>query len=205
MASPAISVVVASKNPVKIGAAQDGFSRMFPGSTFNVRGISVPSGVPDQPFTDDETLQGALNRARNAREAEPDADYWIGLEGGVDAGPGAGHGGGEGKDVNGPIQSFAWIAVVGKTTGGAEAGAAGSYREGKARTSTYYLPEETAKLLRSGMELGHADDLIHGRTNSKQKSGSVGILTDDVVNRQSYYAEAVVLALIPFKNTKLTF
>lgn len=197
-APSATVVIVASKNPVKIGAARDGFSRMFPSLTFDVRATSVPSGVPDQPFTDEETLQGALNRARNARDVEPNADYWIGLEGGVDAGKaGDTDDGGDG----GPIQSFAWIVVVGKGKGKDGAGE----RVGKARTATYYLPEETAKLLRDGMELGHADDLVHGRTNSKQKSGSVGILTDDVVNRQSYYSEAVVLALIPFKNASLTF
>ena len=182
-------VIVASKNPVKIEAALDGFSRMFPSLAFDVRGTSVPSGVPDQPFTDNETLQGALNRARNAREAEPNADYWIGLEGGVDGD----------KSGDGPIQSFAWIAVVDKGEDGSVE------RVCKARTSTYYLPEETAKLLRQGMELGHADDLVHGRTNSKQKSGSVGILTDDVLTRKSFYSQAVILALIPFKNTQLTF
>jgi len=33
----------------------------------------------------------------------------------------------------------------------------------------------------------------------------VGILTDDAVDRAGYYTQAVVLALIPFKNPKLTF
>ena len=182
-----ISVVVASKNPAKIGAARDGFTRMFPDKTFAFRGVSVPSGVPDQPFTDAETLQGALNRARNARDADPRADYWIGLEGGVDAGP-------DGKSGSGPIQSFAWIAVVD-----------GAGREGKARTAAYYQPQETAKLLRDGIELGSADEIVHGRIDSRSNSGSVGILTDDAINRSSYYAEAVVLALIPFKKTFLTF
>ncbi|KAG8411171.1 hypothetical protein J3459_016567 [Metarhizium acridum] len=191
-AAAARVVIVASENPVKIGAARDGFSRMFPGVAFDVRATSVPSGVPDQPSTDQETLQGALNRARNARAAEPNADYWVGLEGGVDdAGP---------AHREAPMQSFAWIAVIGK---GGEEGS--PERVGKARTATYYLPRQTATLLRGGMELGHADDLVHGRTNSKHKSGSVGILTGDVVNRQSYYSEAVVLALIPFRNAQLTF
>ncbi|KAK9434739.1 hypothetical protein VB005_09521 [Metarhizium brunneum] len=40
-------VIVASENPVKIGAAREGPSRMFPG---------VSSSVPDQPSTDHETL-----------------------------------------------------------------------------------------------------------------------------------------------------
>ena len=133
-------------------------------------------------MTDDETLRGALNRVENSRTLEPDAHYWVGIEGGVDT------------TQSGSVESFAWVAVIGKDK-----------RMGKARTAAYYLPEETAKLVREGMELGHADDLVFGRTNSKQHSGSVGLLTDDVIDRFAYYVQAVILALIPFKNTNLTF
>jgi non-canonical (house-cleaning) NTP pyrophosphatase len=76
---------------------------------------------------------------------------------------------------------------------------------GKARTATYYLPRETAKLVKGGMELGHADEVVFGGQNSKQKNGSVGLLTGDVIDRRAYYEEAVVLALIPFRNQGLTF
>ncbi|KAK4647945.1 hypothetical protein QC763_105830 [Podospora pseudopauciseta] len=174
-------IVVASLNPVKTGAVLEGFTRMFPGGAYQVSGVSVPSDVPDQPLSDQETLQGALNRIKNARSLEPDADFWVGVEGGVNP---------EGET----FQSFAWIAVESKEG-----------RTGKARTATYYVAQETANLIGGGMELGHADDLIFGKTNSKQHSGSVGILTDDVVTRTSYYIQAVILALIPFKNTQLTF
>ncbi|PHH91479.1 hypothetical protein CDD83_262 [Cordyceps sp. RAO-2017] len=180
---PTQTVIVASQNPVKIGAARHGFSRMLSGTGFDVRGVSVPSGVPDQPLSDGQTLQGAVNRAGNARSAEPAADFWVGIEGGVEASPGGG-----------PVESFAWIVVVGRDG-----------RAGRARTAAYCLPEEAARLLRDGMELGHADDLVHGRTNSKQHSGSVGILTDDAVDREAYYSQALILALIPFKNPRLTF
>ncbi|KAK0671052.1 inosine triphosphate pyrophosphatase-like protein [Cercophora samala] len=176
-----LKVVVASLNPVKTGAVLEGFTRMFPGAAYQVSGVSVPSDVPDQPLSDQETLQGALNRIQNARSLEPDADFWVGVEGGVNP---------EGDT----FQSFAWIAVESKEG-----------RTGKARTATYYVAQETANLIGGGMELGHADDLIFGKTNSKQHSGSVGILTDDVVTRTSYYVQAVILALIPFKNTQLTF
>ncbi|KAF2176132.1 Maf/Ham1 [Zopfia rhizophila CBS 207.26] len=179
--APPQTIIVASQNPVKIGAALESFLRMFPNPIYTVRGVSVASGVPDQPFSDDETLCGALNRVQNARALEPDADYWVGIEGGVDTHAGS-------------LQSFAWVVIVGK--GG---------RTGKARTATYYLPEETSRLVREGMELGHADDLVFGRSNSKQHNGSVGLLTDDVVDRSAYYVQAVILALIPFKNANLTF
>ncbi|KAI9162871.1 Inosine/xanthosine triphosphatase [Paramyrothecium foliicola] len=175
------TVVVASKNPVKIDAALKGFNRMFPGSEFKTTGVSVPSGVAEQPFSDSETLQGAINRVHNARDAYPGADYYIGLEGGL-------------NEDGANLQSLAWIAVLGKDG-----------RIGKARTTTFCLPEEVSQLIRQGKELGEADDIVFGRTNSKQHNGAAGLLTGDVVDRSSSYEHAVILALIPFKNPTLTF
>ncbi|KAK4228591.1 Maf/Ham1, partial [Podospora fimiseda] len=177
------TIVVSSKNPVKTGAALDGFSNMFAksGMTFTVKGVSVASGVPDQPMTDDETLQGALNRVGNAQIVEPEADFWVGIEGGV-------------NPHRGSLESFAWVVVTDKTG-----------RTGKARTAAFYLPDEVAELVRGGMELGPADDLVFGRQNSKQKNGAVGLLTDDAVTRKDIYVQAVTMALIPFKNPNLKF
>ncbi|KAH7129053.1 inosine triphosphate pyrophosphatase-like protein [Dactylonectria macrodidyma] len=181
MSAPKKTIVVSSKNPVKIKAALEGFTQLLP-AEYDISGVSVPSGVPEQPFSGQETLLGAMNRVANVREAVPDADYWVGIEGGVE------------EEADGSILNFAWIVVRGRDG-----------RTGKARTASYALPEETAELLRKGMELGHADDAVFGRVNSKQSSGSVGLLTDDVVDRAGFYTPAVVLALIPFKNTNLTF
>lgn len=179
-------IIVASKNPVKIAAALEGFNRMFPRHTYAVQGVTVPSGVPDQPLSDAETLRGALNRAQNAREKEPQADFWIGIEGGIED---------QLDQPDTPMQSFAWVVIIDRARG----------KIGKARTATFYQPKEVARLVRNGMELGHADDVVFGKNNSKQSNGSVGLLTDDVINRESYYVQAVILALIPFKNDKLTF
>lgn len=141
----------------------------------------MPREFRISPFRTTRPCVGALNRAKNASVLEVDADYWVGIEGGVD-------------EHAGSLQSFAWVVVVGR--GG---------RTGKARTAVYYLPERTAKLVREGMELGHADDLVFGRSNSKQHNGSVGLLTDDAIDRSAYYLQAVILALIPFKNANLAF
>ncbi|MEI6731108.1 MAG: DUF84 family protein [archaeon] len=40
----------------------------------------VPSGVSDQPLTDEETKTGSLNRARNALELNVEADFAMGIE-----------------------------------------------------------------------------------------------------------------------------
>jgi non-canonical (house-cleaning) NTP pyrophosphatase len=87
--------------------------------------------------------------------------------------------------------AFAWIVVM---SGG---------QQGSARTAQFRLPKEVQRLVAGGMELGDADDRVFGRTNSKQKSGAVGLLTQNVVTRTTLYEGAVVLALIPFKNPDL--
>ena len=46
-----------------------------------ITSLSVPSGVSAQPFSDEETMQGAINRAKRA--LEEGAPIGIGLEGGV--------------------------------------------------------------------------------------------------------------------------
>ena len=55
------------------------------------------------------------------------------------------------------------------------------------------------------MELGHADDEVFGRDNSKQQNGAIGLLTDDLVDREAYYIHAVIMALVPFKNRGLSW
>jgi non-canonical (house-cleaning) NTP pyrophosphatase len=58
-------------------------------------------------------------------------------------------------------------------------------------------------IIKEGMELGEADDIVFGMTNSKQENGAVGILTGNVINRTDLYKAATVLSLIPFRNTEL--
>jgi len=169
------TIAVASKNPVKIQATLNGFQRMFPLEIFEVEMVSAPSGVSEQPFSDQETLQGALNRARSAAVMTPNADYWVGIEGGI-------------EDYGGEMAAFAWIVVQSKS------------HCGKGRTGSFFLPGRIAELVREGHELGDADDIVFQKSNSKQKNGAIGILTENVVDRTSLYEQAVILALVPFKN-----
>lgn len=172
-------IVIASKNPIKINATLSGFQKMFPNEEFEIEEISAPSGVSDQPKNDSETFSGAWNRADNACKEKPNADFCVGIEGGI-------------EEKNSDMEAFAWVVIRAKGGG-----------FGKGRTGTFFLPPQIAELIKQGKELGEADDIVFGRANSKQENGAVGILTDNVVDRTKYYTEAVVLALIPFKNKKL--
>jgi inosine/xanthosine triphosphatase len=151
---------------------------MFPGIKVEIISQEVPSGVSIQPRGTEEIMRGALNRANNVREAKHDANYWVGIEVGVD-------------DYMDEMSVYAWIVVLSE------------HQCGKGRTGTFFLPEAVAELIRDGMEMGDADDIVFGRTNSKQANGAIGLLTNDVVDRTGYYEEAVIMALIPFKNPEL--
>jgi inosine/xanthosine triphosphatase len=177
------TVVVASKNPVKIQAALSAIQKMFPEEQFQFEMLSTPSGVKDQPMSDEETLAGALNRTRKAVKIADHADYWIGIEGGI-------------EDAKEGMTAFAWIVVYGKAPDGC-------FYTGKGRTGTFFLPSPVADLIHQGKELGEADDIVFNRNNSKQENGAVGLLTGNVIDRQQLYEQAVILALIPFKNPAL--
>ena len=47
------TVVVASKNAVKVNAALDSFQRLFADDAFLAIPLEVPSGVSEQPITDE--------------------------------------------------------------------------------------------------------------------------------------------------------
>lgn len=172
------TIVLASRNPVKVRATLGGFRKIFPEREFRLESVSVPSGVGHQPRTDEETLRGADNRAASAARAAPQADFWVGIEGGI-------------VDRGREMTAFAWIVVRSRELAG------------KSRTGTFQLPQPVARLIRQGHELGEADDVVFGRSNSKQQEGAVGLLTGNVIDRAALYEHAVVLALAPFKNPEL--
>lgn len=171
-------VIVASKNPVKINSTREGFEKILIAQDFDFEGIDVPSGVADQPMTDDETLTGAKNRAINAKNQKPEADYWVGIEGGCDWTPDG-------------LLAFAWVVVLSQN------------QMGQSRTSTFYLPPRVVDLIDQGLELGYATDQVFDDHNSKHKGGAVGALTGEVLGRTEYYVQAVMLALVPFRNPEL--
>jgi len=169
-----MKIIVASQNPVKISAVKAGFSAIFPNEQPEIAGTNVSSGVKDQPMSEKEALLGATNRANNAASVHTDADFLVGLEGGV-------------EDKKGEMHSFAWIVVRDKTG-----------KIGRGKTGEFILPPKIRELILGGMELGHADDVVFGQSNSKQKNGAIGILTNDAVDRKSFYKQAVIFALITF-------
>lgn len=172
-----MQVVVASFNPVKIRAVQDAYGACFPDATIEVESVAVSSGVSEQPLSDLETRRGAHQRVSAAREALPEADFWVGQEGGLER-------------HDGQWLASAWMVVADR---------AGT--RGEARTPTLPLPPAVQSMIDQGVELGDANDRVFATLNSKQGGGAFGLLTDGRLTRGGVYTQALMLALIPFTNT----
>jgi inosine/xanthosine triphosphatase len=175
-AATSLSVVVASRNPAKVNAVRAAFGASFPGATLDIVTVTVDSGVADQPVSDEETRRGALNRARNARARRVGADYWVGLEGGVET-------------IDGELLAFAWMAVLDATG-----------HRGMARSPTLPLPPDVRMRVARGEELGTANDAVFGTVGSKAGGGAFGLLSGGRFTREGVYAQTLCLALLPFIN-----
>lgn len=164
-------IAVGSTNPVKIAAVRGVLSRLVPDA--EIQAIAVASTVSDQPVGDDETIRGALARARAAREAAG-AQLGVGIEGGVV------------ELDDGGMRTCAWAAVV-----------AADGRVGIGGSLAMPLPERVAGWIREGMELGHAMDRLVAETGTKHGKGASGILTAGLVDRRAAYETILTYALAP--------
>ncbi len=167
-------VVVASRNPVKIGAARRAFTTVFPDASVEIMPADVQSGAGDQPDSDEATRRGAKTRAMRSAVNVPEADFWVGLEGGIDI-------------VDDQLMAFAWMAILGS-----------SGDVSQARSVTLPLPPAVKELVAGGMELGEANDSVFSTVNSKQGGGAFGLLTDGLYTREGIYSQTLIIALVPF-------
>ncbi|WP_051202112.1 inosine/xanthosine triphosphatase [Ferrimonas senticii] len=170
--------LVASSNPVKIQAAQQALTLAFPNSDWQIEGISVPSGVAEQPLSEAETRLGAANRLQALQQHNPNADFYAAFEGGF-------------ARIDGQPYTFAYVAI------------ADQQRQQIGRSGTLPLPETIAQQLETGGELGPLMDQLFNDHNIKQKGGAIGILTNNLLDRSSTYRDTMLLLLAPFLHPEL--
>jgi inosine/xanthosine triphosphatase len=161
-------VAVGSTNPVKLTATEAAVD-----DAATVVAVDVDPGVPEQPRSTEQTVQGAKNRARRALNAES-ADLGVGLEGGV-------------ATVEGFEGWFLtmWAAVATEEPVSVGAG------------PRLALPAEIAAAVADGRELGPLLDEVLGTEGLKRGRGAVGVFTGDRVTREDALRQAVAMALGP--------
>jgi len=150
-------------------------------------------------------------------------DFGVGLEGGIEIKQGTGTCSRTSTDDNDnkdqELWCMAWMAIVGtnnfnctickhesstfqtipKNSNTNDENETKHYKWGISKTASFQLPKPMSNMiLNQNMELGHADDYLFNRVNSKHGSGTVGVLTNHLITRSDYYDHALVLALISF-------
>ena len=165
-------VVSATTNPAKIQAILQAFHDIFGEDSCHMTSVAVDSGVAEQPFGDEETRAGARNRVVNARVAQPDADFWVAIEAGID------------DDGS----TFSWVVIENHS------------QRGEARSATLPLPTVIVEKVRAGEALGPVMSRYAGIDEIGRKEGAIGVFTAGKLTRSSVYHQAVVLALSPFHN-----
>lgn len=163
------TIIVGSKNAAKIAAVQQGVAVYWP--TAQVTGEDVPSGVSAQPLGHEETLTGALNRARAAKALG--ADLGVGLEGGV-------------VTIHGTPIMMSYVAITDGT------------REVVVPVTGMPLPQAWGEALAKGAEL--RPFVIASGLPYKHETGVCGTLTNDMLTRDGMFAYGVKSALVPWVN-----
>ncbi|OLS35859.1 DUF84 family protein [Bacillus sp. MRMR6] len=161
-----MKIIIGSTNPAKVEAVKTAFTYTY--SEFI--SLDISSGVSDQPFSDDETIKGAVNRALMALQ-QGNGDIGIGLEGGV-------------QETELGLMICNWGALASNSMEPIIAGGA-----------RFLLPEEIALRLRAGEELGPVMDDYAKKSNVRKKEGAVGIFTNGLMNRVEMFSHIMCLLI----------
>ena len=161
-------IAIGTRNKAKVGAVETVATQHLHNPTFEA--IEVASGVSEQPFTNEETRRGAINRAK-ATLQQTTAQIGFGLEGGV-------------YELDGTMYCCNWGALA--TRAGKVFACAGA---------TFALPSQIAQRLKAGEELGPVMDDFTKTANIRQHAGAIGIFTNGLIDRKEMF-EHIVLMLI---------
>ncbi|UFJ41605.1 DUF84 family protein [Brevibacillus humidisoli] len=141
--------------------------------------LSVPSGVADQPLSEEETIQGAINRAKHALDRMPDADVGLGLEGGLTF------------DAR-FTQQWYLFSVCAAWDGERLCLGKGLY---------FPIPNWVGeRVSRENIELGTIIDELGETEGSNQKEGAYGMFTGGRITRAEVFCQAVIAALTPLRS-----
>jgi inosine/xanthosine triphosphatase len=140
---------------------------------FELNCVKVESGVSDMPMSDEECIDGAINRAKNSLLEDLDAEYGIGMEGGV-------------STINDTMFLCGWVAIVN--------------REGKAGigcSGHIEVPDSIRVEIENGKELGPLLGEMHER-DVRNNEGAWGIFTNGRITRSDSFLNSLTFAFAKF-------
>ncbi len=170
-------VAIGSKNPTKIRPVRKIFKKYF--KDISIESYEVSSGVSDQPLSEDEIYEGALNRAKEVLKKAPDAEYGVGIEGGI-------------VENSFGINEKS-IVVIADRKGNIGVGI----------SAALFLPRKVTRHIDEGKNLTQAIDSVFGTKDVGKGIGAYGTFTKGVVTRASGMEHAIAFALSRFLHKEL--
>lgn len=172
-----MDLAVGTTNKAKLLACSEVFKEALPGSKINIKSIEVESNVSAMPMDNEEIFTGALNRANVLAELDKNADYYVGLEGGVQKGP---------QDR---LYLLGWAVIIRAVDGVI----------GSGHSAGVALPNDLSEALFEGKELGPLVQAKMSDTSNeiRHSLGTNGILTKGLYPRTKEFEDAIRCALGP--------
>jgi len=168
-----LKIVAGTTNPSKIKGIENAYKKLL-GKNVKVVSVRVESGVSAQPLSLEETIRGAINRAKKAIEQIRDADEGVGVEAGFF----------NLLDKTFDVQIAAIIDRENNITYGL--------------SPAFQIPPLFVdKILKEGIELEVVVDNYFGTKDIGIKGGFISILTKNKITREELTELAVAMALIP--------
>jgi inosine/xanthosine triphosphatase len=142
--------------------------------------LSVPSGVAAQPLSEEETIKGAIHRAKQVWQAVPEAGIGLGLEGGL-------------TFDDRFTRQWYLISVCAAWDG---------ERLFLGKGLAFPIPNRIGERIKTeGIELRTVIDELSGSRGNHQKGGAYGLFTDGRIRRANVFCDAVIAALTPFHSS----
>ncbi len=164
-----MKIVLTSNNNVKLKVTEKAFSQIFTDAKLEIIQLDFEKDGPE-PYG----MKGVLNQINEsiteAKKRITDADYYIGMEGGV-----------EGEE------SLDEVAVVLVHT------AKGV--EGYSRSVSFQIPRKVSSDIKNGLQLSDSVQDFLNTNNVKKGNGFVGILTNNLVTKEDLYFQPAVVAI----------
>ncbi len=143
---------------------------------YQIVGVSADSGVSDQPLIEDETVKGAVNRAKNAFKQVSDADFAVGLEGGL-------------HKANGSDYFLVCGVAIVDNTQKVYIGLGGQLE----------LPKEVSNSIKNGEQFG---EVIREYEAKNKNDENASLLVESLISREASFTQAINNAYLTYKNKK---
>lgn len=170
-----MKIKVGTKNKAKLDAVQELILDYDFLKNYEIEGVEVPSDVSPQPKSLEETVNGAINRAKKSFS---DCVYSIGIESGLMQVP---------KTKSGYMD----VTVCSIYDGN-------EFHIGLSSAWEFPDPSVTNMIIKDGLDMSEAVNKSGMTKNSNIGSaeGAIGIMTKGRITRKDYTKEAIRMALI---------